>query len=550
MKLDRIPTSLLIILLGCLLFIPFTDQVHLFDWYEIGDAESAREMLRTGNFLQVQMDYLPHWEKPPVFIWLQAISMKLFGVTEFAARFPSVLFSIASLLMLFLIGKRIYDKEYGVVWAIVYAGSILPVLFSKAAIVDPVFNFLIFLGIYFITTLTFETEFVDKKAIRRERNQSILLSGFFVGLAILTKGPVGIVIIAGLCAFYFILSRGKPMFGIQEMLLWMILILLMIFGWFGIELIENGPWFIREFTREQIRMFKNDEWMTRGPVYYHWIVLLLGGFPASIFMFTSLWKHEQDNISQNNFKRWMISLLIIVLIIYTFVQPKVLHYSSLALFPMTFLAAHFVRQLFNGYTSWKWYHSIATLTVGIFWAFIAFVFPLANRNMEVLKPYIDDGFVHGNFDASVYWFGWEPIIGLLYMSSILISVILVYVNRPRTAIFQLFIATSIFTMIVYGVFVPKIERFTQNAAISFYKEKKVEDCYINVLGYKSFAHLFYTRKEQSTEIQSGDINWLLNGEIDKVAYFVCKVDSVDYYLENYPLQELNRKNGYVFLKRK
>ena len=70
------------ILFVCLLlFLPFLGTVHLFDWDEINFAECAREMISTSNYSTVTIDYLPFWEKPPLFIWMQVVSMKLFGIS-------------------------------------------------------------------------------------------------------------------------------------------------------------------------------------------------------------------------------------------------------------------------------------------------------------------------------------------------------------------------------------------------------------------------------------------------------------------------------------
>src|ERR1700710_692052 len=80
---------MLIILIGSVVFIPFLGAVHLFDWDEINFAESAREMLLTHDYFRVQINFQPFWEKPPLFIWLQSLSMKTFGINEFAARFPN-----------------------------------------------------------------------------------------------------------------------------------------------------------------------------------------------------------------------------------------------------------------------------------------------------------------------------------------------------------------------------------------------------------------------------------------------------------------------------
>ena len=94
---SRIAPVLLILIGSLLLFVPFLGTAHLFDWDEINFAEAAREMVVTGNYQLVQVDFQPFWEKPPLFIWLQAFSMKVFGINEWAARFPNVIAAIATL---------------------------------------------------------------------------------------------------------------------------------------------------------------------------------------------------------------------------------------------------------------------------------------------------------------------------------------------------------------------------------------------------------------------------------------------------------------------
>ena len=92
--------QLLIIIFGLILFLP-TGNVHLFDWDEINFAEAAREMLVTGDYFTVTIDFQPFWEKPPFFIWLQAFSMQIFGINEFAARLPNALCGVLTLIILF-----------------------------------------------------------------------------------------------------------------------------------------------------------------------------------------------------------------------------------------------------------------------------------------------------------------------------------------------------------------------------------------------------------------------------------------------------------------
>lgn len=115
-KINRLNPSVIrffIASIAALMFIPFLGGVHLFDWDEINFAESAREMIVTGDYLTVQINFLPFHEKPPLFIWMQVLSMKLFGVNEFAARFPNAICGIVTLLILFNLGKKMRDNLFG-----------------------------------------------------------------------------------------------------------------------------------------------------------------------------------------------------------------------------------------------------------------------------------------------------------------------------------------------------------------------------------------------------------------------------------------------------
>ena len=143
-KINPIKIQLIIAVVAALFFIPFLGGVHLFDWDEINFAEAAREMIVTGDYMTVKINFLPFWEKPPIFIWMQVASMKMFGINEFAARLPNAIAGIVTLLTLFNIGRKLRDNQFGVVWVLAYAGSFLPFFYFKSGIIDPWFNLLFF----------------------------------------------------------------------------------------------------------------------------------------------------------------------------------------------------------------------------------------------------------------------------------------------------------------------------------------------------------------------------------------------------------------------
>jgi 4-amino-4-deoxy-L-arabinose transferase-like glycosyltransferase len=118
--------QVIIAVAALLLFVPGLGSVHLFDWDEINFAEIGREMLATGDYLRPQIDFKPFHEKPPLFMWMQAAGMSLFGVNEFAARVPNAICGVITLLVLFRIGSRLRDRTFGLLWVLAYVGSILP----------------------------------------------------------------------------------------------------------------------------------------------------------------------------------------------------------------------------------------------------------------------------------------------------------------------------------------------------------------------------------------------------------------------------------------
>ena len=188
--------------LGCLFFMPGIGSVHLFDWDEANFAEASREMIESGNYSQVTIGYQPFYEKPPLYFWLQVLSMKVFGINEFAARFVNACCGVATLVAAYCIGARLYGSLFGLLWALAFFGSFLPHLFFKSGIIDPVFNLLIFLGLSTIAKALASGKSAAAGAKPRHRTRLAAVAGLFIGLAILAKGPVAL-LVAGLVMFVY-----------------------------------------------------------------------------------------------------------------------------------------------------------------------------------------------------------------------------------------------------------------------------------------------------------------------------------------------------------
>jgi 4-amino-4-deoxy-L-arabinose transferase-like glycosyltransferase len=396
--------ELIIILAGALLYIPFLGGVHLFDWDEINFAESAREMIVTGDYLTVSINFKPFWEKPPLFIWLQVLSMKAFGINEFAARLPNALCGILTLLFLYRLGRKIIDRSFGFLWMLVYAGSILPFFYFKSGIIDPWFNLFIFSGIVFFIL------FRDSEK-PTQRWGRLLASAALIGLAVLTKGPVAVLIFGLVIITYWILNKFRLKINALEILGYLFVLILVGGMWFLIQIIIGNYHVVADFLTYQLRLFKNQDAGHGGFFLYHAVVLFFGVFPASVFALKGFRRGYYDDPFQKRFKLWMLILFLVVFILFSIVRTKIVHYSSLCYFPITYFGAYAISLIINNRTrNYKWVniiYAVSGILYGIAGALLPFI--MMNKNKILEAGWIKDEFAAANLQSDVHWSGYEAL---------------------------------------------------------------------------------------------------------------------------------------------
>jgi 4-amino-4-deoxy-L-arabinose transferase-like glycosyltransferase len=545
---------LLIIILAAVLFIPNLGLVHLFDWDEINFAEAAREMIQTGDYSKVMIDYKPFHEKPPVFIWSQVLAMKIFGVGEFAARLPNALIGICTLLVVFSFGKKLYDEKFGLLWVLAYVGSFLPHFYFKTGIIDPFFNLFMYLGVYYLSDVFFARAYISEKAINRPY-RSPILAGIFVALAIMTKGPVGYLLPTVTMASFYIIKRKEIKFPYKDFIIYTITAAAPALLWYAYIIVSGGMNLVDDFLMYQIRLLTTNDAGHGGPIYYHFLILLLGCFPASIFALRGFIKDEADNRRQHDFKLWNIIVFLVVLIIFSLVKTKIVHYSSLAYFPITFLAANAAYRLINEDKKWKKSTTWLVSIFGFIWSFLLIAFPLIMLNKDSYMYLVKDKFTRELLKANVQWSGMEVIPGLIMLAAIAISLFYFMRKELVRGFVSIYSGISLSIFLILPLLAPKIEPYTQGAPIAFYQSLIARDAYVEVLGFKSYAHLFYNARkyENSSTYKNMDEtqfeNWLRKGAIDKDAYFLCKIGKEKRFMDSTNIRLINKVNGFSFLKR-
>lgn len=530
----------IIILSGIIFFIPFLGRVHLFDWDEINFAESAREMIVTGNYHRVQINFQPFWEKPPLFFWLQAGCMKLFGVNEFAARLPNALFGIITLVTLFIIGKKYKNPRFGFIWAISYIGTFLPHLYFKSAIIDPVFNYFIFLGIYCMF----------KDVTRTEAKSNILypaLAGLFIGLSTLTKGPVGLLVFLISFLVYFIFTRFKNFPNIKKILAFIALYIIVCFFWFGIEVINNGFWFLKEFLSYQADLFLHPVASHGEPFYYHFVVVFIGCFPISILALPIL--SGNKIVGRNDFKLLMKILFWTVMILFSITTTKIVHYSSLTYMPLAFLATVYLDYLLENKTAIKKYVIVLIGIMGLVFSILLAGLPYVAKHKNLIIPYLHDPFAVASLNVAVPWSGYESLVGIVYFVLVIGAIIFLGKREFMKGILFLLYSTAICLFIYLLAVVPKIERYSQGPAIDFYQTLQGKDVYVWPIGFKSYAQYFYAKKPASPVYGEADEEFLLKGNITRPAYFVVKITNTGFDSTCNNCTLIKQEGGFKFYRR-
>jgi 4-amino-4-deoxy-L-arabinose transferase-like glycosyltransferase len=151
-------------------------------------AHEGKQMLSTGQWWSVYLNGQPDFDKPPMFVWLEALSMWIFGVTDFAARFPAALLGFGTILLVFFIARELTTSYWLPVWAmmILFCTQVF-LRFSMRAMTDVPFTFFFALALLFYL-----------KGFKQSRH--FLWCGLAISLAILMRSflgaiPLGIMLI-------------------------------------------------------------------------------------------------------------------------------------------------------------------------------------------------------------------------------------------------------------------------------------------------------------------------------------------------------------------
>jgi hypothetical protein len=344
-------------------------------------------------------------------------------------------------------------------------------------------------------------------------------------------------------------KRKLPSIKIAEILFFSLAAFVVSFLWYGLELIRNGPWFLQTFIEYQIGLVREPVAGHGQPFFYHFVVIFIGCFPIAQFALPKLLKFNNPVNTFEEMERWMRLLFWTVILLFSFITTKIVHYSSMCYLPLSFLAASYIQTILTEKKQLKNYVRISLAFILFLLSTALTLLPIIAMNKDNFIPYIKDKLVVGNLSMPVVWGGWEWLIGLIFLITG-ITFIRKFKSTPTLQMVNKFLLINALCYSTYMVIVvPKIEQYSQGAAIQFYESLQGQDVYVHPIGFKSYAHLFYFKKPMGIRAESADQEWLMSGPIDKTCFLVAKVNKRE-FMKDYPLCKLiDERGGFLFYRR-
>ncbi|MBN1588603.1 MAG: glycosyltransferase family 39 protein, partial [Pirellulales bacterium] len=340
-----------IVLIGLVIFFTNLGSAALFDMDEALYATCAREMVERGDLVVPWFNGQMFPDKPPLMFWLMMLGTELFGATELAVRFHSAVFGIGTALATYHLGRLLFRAEVGFWAGVIVSTSIIFTISARAATVDSALTFAITAAVltFVATAPAWQTKRRQDKRLEEwsqflpRRWPAFVLMYALIAMAVLAKGPVGLIMPIGALGLFLLMvdrldmktqADGPIMRGISRSGRWLadqVSALRMIVPWWLLRsviglhpvlawwrrftpprmfragwrlrpltaLLAVGvialPWYVLVGLRTEGRWLEGFMAMNMGPAvkpiqghsgpwFYHLLTVFVGFFPWSVFI--------------------------------------------------------------------------------------------------------------------------------------------------------------------------------------------------------------------------------------------------------------------------
>jgi 4-amino-4-deoxy-L-arabinose transferase-like glycosyltransferase len=255
-------------------------RVPLFEPDEGRYSEIPREMLATGDWIVPRLDGALYFEKPPLHYWTVALSFKLLGTTEVAARLPVKVASVGMAVLALLFARRRWGPRVGFLAGLITASSVLVVALARITLIDPSLSLALTGTIFSFVSFFEAAEKRDERGARR----ALFLLHLSAAAAVMLKGLIGLILPGGAIVLWIVLT-GRWKLLPRLFSPWPLLLFLALTVPWHVLVAQREPSFLRfYFVHEHLDRFLKSE-HRRGGSSLYFVGVLLGGFlPWTAFL--------------------------------------------------------------------------------------------------------------------------------------------------------------------------------------------------------------------------------------------------------------------------
>ena len=242
----------------------------------------ARDMAETGDWVTPRLYGKPWFEKPPLLYWGAALCFKLFGVSEAAARLPSAISALLATLALAWLALRLYGAETARWLLLLLPTTVGMIGFSHAAATDMPFSGMLTIAMVAAAVVVGLTRNENTPILPRTPWLALFLFGFFLGLAVLAKGPAALILCGGAVFFWALFTkRWRDAFRLLHPVA-IATFCLTALPWY-ILCARRNPDFLRVFIIEHnFKRYLTPEFQHIQPFWFYGPVLVLALLPWTV----------------------------------------------------------------------------------------------------------------------------------------------------------------------------------------------------------------------------------------------------------------------------
>jgi len=419
----------LILFIGLIIFIWQLGSTGLIDETPPLFAAASRAMVETGNWLTPQVNGLPRFDKPPLVYWLMGIGFSIPGnhfwdpLGTWAARLPSALSMILLMLVLgdtmmrYPQEENLFNRRTAILAALTFALSPLVIIWGRVAVSDALLCST--LGISLL---------LKWRRYANPEEEVWWLSWLVLALAVLTKGPVAIVL-SGLTICFFALFQSDfyKILKILRVIPGLCIVFIISFPWYLLELlIEGKPFLDSFFGYHNLQRFTSVVNSHGESWWFFLIVLSIASLPFTPFLLISIWSNfcniyklkrriiKQPDKSLFEFSFfWLISVFIFFTISATKLPSYWLPATPAASILISFSLTNHLKDQFLKSLAWKSTIFLSLLFSIIFFSSKLWLGPLYDPEIVNFSEELTNSFL---IDKAGFIFLAIASLGIIYSS--------------------------------------------------------------------------------------------------------------------------------------